>query len=89
VFFDPDNPAAGFFWYRGGSTIVVNPRGRAGAPEIKYVIGKPIYNAERMAAELAFRTNPPTSGGGNRAMYFGNHGMAAREPFAALHNAED
>lgn len=89
VFFDPANPDAGFFWFRGGATIVVNPRNRAGAPEIKYVIGKPIYNADRMAAELAFRTNPPTSGSGNRAMYFGDHGMAAREPFAALHNAED
>ena len=85
--FDPDNPAAGFFWFRGGSTVVVDPANRHGVPEIKYVISKPVGRAERQEAEHAFRTNPPH--GGARALYFGGLGLAAREPFAALHSSKD
>ncbi|MBZ9673979.1 S8 family serine peptidase [Mesorhizobium sp. ES1-3] len=81
-----ENPGAGFFWYHGGSTVVINPN-KQGEPEIKYVISKPVYSPDRLAQERAFRTNPPSSG--TRSMYFSDQGLAAREPFAALHASED
>ncbi|MER9191210.1 S8 family serine peptidase [Mesorhizobium australicum] len=84
--FYAEKPDAGSFWYHGGSTVVINPN-KHGEPEIKYVISKPIYSPDRLTEELAFRTNPPSSG--TRSMYFSDHGLAAREPFAALHASED
>ncbi len=87
IFYDPGNPAAGFFWYRGGSTVIINPNNRAGDAELKYVISKSMMRPERLEAEREFRTNPPTSS--QRGLYFGDSGLASREPFAALHRDED
>jgi hypothetical protein len=84
---DPSNPDSGYFWYRGGSTVIIDPYNRDGEPEIRYIICKGLANADRLVRERDFRTNPPTDG--LRALYFGDHGLASREPFAALHASED
>ena len=84
---DPSTPESGYFWYRGGSTVIIDPYNRDGEPEIRYVISKGLTNADRLVRERDFRLNPPTEG--LRALYFGDHGLASLEPFAALHASED
>ena len=92
--FDVDNR---FFWYTGGTTVVIDPSNERNLPEIKYTIWKRIREEEkddegkgkrdeRLFRELDFRARPPAQD--LRAMYFGDRGMAGREPFAALHSTE-
>lgn len=81
-----DDVADGFFWYRGGATIVIDPCNENNEPEIKYLIWKRLGDSRRLERERAHRGFP--EGAGNRAMYFGGRGIGSDEPFAALHATE-
>lgn len=81
----PDDP--GRFWFRGGSTLVIDPLA-PGGPAIRYAIVKPILSRERLERERAFRSGDDT--GLLRKTYFGRadantRGFGAREPFALIH----
>jgi hypothetical protein len=67
------------FWFRGGSTLVVDLE----SGELRYSIAKDIRNERRLAAERAYRGE--TGGSPQRAMYFGGLQKASSEPFALLH----
>lgn len=72
------------FWFRGGSTLVIDPFGPDGAA-IKFAVLKPITSFERLQRERSFRTG---EGGEDASSYFdqgGEAGWAAREPFAVMH----
>lgn len=75
---DPDNPAAGWFWFRGGATLILDPR--EGHREVRYVIVKNSGSESRLARQRR------TAAGGFlsplRELYFGE---SAGEPFALLH----
>jgi hypothetical protein len=77
----------GFFWYRGGATLVINPSNEHNEAEIKYLIWKRLGDDDRLARERAYRGYPPVQS--TRALYFGARGIAGDEPFAMLHSAED
>jgi hypothetical protein len=84
---DGHDVANGFFWYRGGATLVINPSNDSNEPEIEYLIWKRLGDSDRLARERAFRGYPPTQT--TRSLYFGARGVAGDEPFAMLHSAED
>jgi hypothetical protein len=75
------------FWFRGGSTLVIDPLA-PGGPAIRHAIVKPITSRERLERERAFRSGDGT--GLLRKAYFGTadanaKGFGAREPFALIH----
>jgi hypothetical protein len=77
---DGGNVKDGFFWFRGGATLIIDPR--EGRQEVRYVIVKNNdsqnrLERQRQAARGAFLS--PL-----RALYFGG---AVGEPFAMLHAA--
>lgn len=78
-------PGGESFWFRGGSTVVIDLFGRE-SPRLKYVIRKPM-TPSRLARERAFRQGD--AAGSLRAMYFGGGpgaaGFREREPFAIMH----
>ncbi|MGV8986165.1 MAG: S8 family serine peptidase [Cypionkella sp.] len=76
---EPGNPAAGHFWFRGGATLVIDPR--AGHREIRYSIIKNSGSTTR--AERQRQTAQAGASTSLRALYFGD---AAGEPFAMLHS---
>ena len=87
--FDGQNVENGFFWYGGGTTVVIDPSNRRNQPEIKYTIWKRIGDDDketRLVREREFRSYPPAQD--LRGMYFGTRGMTGNEPFAALHSTE-
>jgi hypothetical protein len=67
------------FWFRGGSTLVIDLE----SGQLRYSIAKDIRNERRLAAERAYRTG--TGGSPQQAMYFGSLRQASSEPFALLH----
>jgi len=76
---DPAQPGAGQFWFRGGATLIIDPR--HGHQEIRYAIVKNSSSTSR-----AERQRQVIHGGAAtslRALYFG---QAASEPFALLHS---
>ena len=84
---DGNDIAQGWFWFRGGATLIVDPRPPGGKPEIRYIIVKSSesevrLNRQRQAQGGFF--SPP------RALYFGGkaglRAMAA-EPFAMMHTS--
>lgn len=81
---DDDTGAdAGRFWFRGGTTLVVDLL-TPGGPRIKYSIRKPILSPSRLARERAYRSGDEQDA--LRATYFGDaRGFLAREPFALMH----
>lgn len=81
---DADGAESERFWFRGGTTLVVDLLGGAG-PEIRYSIRKPIVSPSRLARERAYRSGDEQDAA--RAMYFGRdeNGFLAREPFALMH----
>lgn len=90
--FDGKDVTSGFFWYGGGTTLVIDPSEDLSDPKIKYSIGKRIGDEgvgvdERLARERDFRNYPPIQD--LRALYFGDRGVSGRQPFAALHATED
>lgn len=72
------------FWFRGGTTLVVDLLG-PGGPAIRYSIRKPIISPSRLARERAYRSGDEQYA--LRAMYFGGDakGFLTREPFALMH----
>lgn len=68
----------GWFWFRGGATLIVDPR--KGREAIRYCIVKHCGSAGRL--ERQRRHAGGASGSALRAMYFGHD---VREPFALLH----
>lgn len=80
---DGKNVKDGFFWFRGGATLVISPRNEDHEPEIRYFIWKPLYDENRLGRERQYRGCPADQS--LRALYFGDRGIAGAEPFAALH----
>jgi hypothetical protein len=78
---DPQN---GWFWFRGGITVIIEPGDRSGrrGPSLRYVIAKRIGDGDRLARERAYRLGASDDGG---SAYFQNGSFAAQEIFAALH----
>ena len=68
----------GWFWFRGGATLIVDPR--KGREAIRYCIVKHCGSAGRL--ERQRRHAGGASGSALRALYFGRD---VREPFALLH----
>ncbi|TIV76563.1 MAG: peptidase S8, partial [Mesorhizobium sp.] len=71
----------GFFWFRGGATIIIDPR--EGFEEIRYSIIKNTGSADRQkrqAGTMAANYLSPL-----RALYFGGE---VSEPFALLHASD-
>ncbi|WP_431858099.1 S8 family serine peptidase [Azospirillum sp.] len=75
---DPAKPDGAWFWFRGGATLIIDPR--EGHREVRYCIVKNSDSSSRQDRQRR------TAAGGFlsplRALYFGN---APGEPFAMLH----
>jgi hypothetical protein len=78
----------GFFWFRGGVTLIINPR--AGKEEVRYTITKSSANESRLGRQKAMATGMTADSmrSSLRALYFGGYtqsGGPVSEPFAMLH----
>jgi hypothetical protein len=78
----------GFFWFRGGVTLIINPR--AGKEEVRYTITKSSANESRLERQKAMATGMTADSmrSSLRALYFGGYtqsGAPLSEPFAMLH----
>jgi hypothetical protein len=78
----------GFFWFRGGATLIIDPR--AGKEKVRYSIIKSSAKAPRLERQRAMATGMLTQSMRSflRALYFGGQvqsGGALTEPFAMLH----
>jgi hypothetical protein len=77
----PDN-ANGFYWFRGGATLIIDSR--PGAEEIRYAIVKNSGSASRQARQR--RTAANSFGSPLQRLYFGR---SADEPFAIMHGSAE
>jgi len=84
VAFDDKDVANGFFWFRGGATLIIDPT--PGKERISYVIVKNMNNTGRLARQRKHLTEGAATSS-LRALYFGgpNGLAAAAEPFAMMH----
>jgi len=76
------------YWFRGGVTLIIDPRAKRGAvirPEIKYAIMRSMTDLTRQRNERAYREGESS---GLRRAYFGKL-LESREPFALLHAGGD
>ena len=76
----------GFFWFRGGATLIIDPTDRQ--ESIRYIIIKSIQSDSRLAVQKQMAAG--TTASPLRALYFGGAtqmGGAMAEPFANLHAA--
>ena len=78
----------GFFWFRGGATLIIDPR--KGKEEVRYTIVKNSDSESRQQRQRAMATGTAAPGMRTslRALYFGGQvqgGGAPAEPFAMLH----
>jgi hypothetical protein len=91
---DGENMANGWFWFRGGATLIIDPCKRReendppeGLPEIRYVVVKDIASRGRL--EIQRKTAQGSFLSPLRALYFGagmpTSGGIAAEPFAMMH----
>jgi hypothetical protein len=81
---DPQDPEKGFFWFRGGATLIIDPR--EGREEIRYVIIKNCGSDKRLVRQREMASQGTLSP--LRALYFGGGakpGTALAEPFAMMH----
>ncbi|MCU4179715.1 S8 family serine peptidase [Bosea sp. BH3] len=76
--FDGKDVANGFFWFRGGATLILDAN--TGKAEIRYIVVKNVDSERRL--ELQRRTLGESHLSPLRTLYFG--GMAG-EPFALMH----
>ena len=74
----PDDAEGGWFWFRGGATLVIDPFDFA----FRYIITKNIVDPDRIIRHRASATGE--IGGALRATYFDTQAMARAEPFAML-----
>ncbi len=84
---DPGNPAAGDFWFRGGSTLIIEPFA-PGGPRLRLVLRKNMGSERRLQREREWRQ--ASRAADLRAAYFGaDHDLGERsafaEPFAFVH----
>ncbi len=81
--FDGKDVANGFFWFRGGATLIIDPA--EGQERICYSIIKNSGSKDRLDRQKQMTVGATLSS--LRALYFGGpNGMAAiGEPFAAMH----
>ena len=81
--FDGKDVANGFFWFRGGATLIIDPS--EGKERICYAIIKNSGSKDRL--ERQRQVTVGTTQSSLRALYFGGpNGMAgAAEPFAIMH----
>jgi len=81
--FDGKDVANGFFWFRGGATLIIDPS--EGKERICYAIIKNSGSKDRLDRQRQMTIG--TTQSSLRALYFGGpNGMAgAAEPFAAMH----
>jgi hypothetical protein len=75
---DPKDPAKGFFWFRGGATLILDPR--EGKREIRYSIIKNSASESRQERQRQTAGNSYLSP--LRELYFGSD---TAEPFALIH----
>ncbi|RRI03901.1 peptidase S8 [Mesorhizobium tamadayense] len=75
------NKGDGFFWFRGGATIIIDPR--EGFEEMRYAIIKNTGSTDRQKRQAQTVTANYLSP--LRALYFGGE---ASEPFAILHASD-
>jgi len=68
------------FWFRGGSTLVIDPE----AGDIRYCVHKSVRSESRLTRQRAFEQSGALPGAA--LTYFGSRG---RNPFALLHSAEE
>jgi hypothetical protein len=72
------------FWFRGGSTTLIDLETR----EVRYCIGKGVLSAARLERQRRFVSGD--SDGSLGATYFGDPRVrAGAEPFAMLHRSVD
>lgn len=76
---DFDDASRGFFWFRGGATVIIDPR--PGHEEVRYSIIK--NSNSRSRQERQRRYGRMASQSALRSLYFGDE---QREPFALLHS---
>jgi hypothetical protein len=80
--FDGKDVQNGFFWFRGGATLIIDPT--VGQEKILYSIIKNTTSKSRCQQQTDFVTKG--SVGSLRALYFGNKGPNGdAEPFALMH----
>ena len=75
----------GFFWFRGGATLIIDPR--EGKEEVRYVIWKRSDNKARLEGQKAMANGETAHAmhSSLRALYFGGQVQTGAEPFAMLH----
>jgi hypothetical protein len=76
---DPSATPPPDFWFRGGSTLVLELE----SGTVRYAVTKSIGSDRRLARERDFRTGQADNS--LRAMYYGGLNQETREPFAFLH----
>lgn len=81
VWFDPDDRSKGFFWFRGGATVIIDPR--KGRERVRYSIVKNSSSATRQQRQRELAGSNGMSA--NRSLYFAGQGV---EPFAMMHAME-
>jgi hypothetical protein len=81
----------GWFWFRGGATLIIDPRTGRNSPNIRYIIMK--NSASKTRLERQRQTAGGASMSGLRGLYFGgtdgNPTAMADEPFAIMHAHDD
>jgi hypothetical protein len=78
VWFDPADHSKGFFWFRGGATVIIDPR--KGHERVRYSIVK---NSGSQTRQQRQRELAGSSGmSAMRTLYFAGQGV---EPFAMMH----
>jgi hypothetical protein len=75
---DKDDPTRGFFWFRGGATVIIDPR--PGREQIRYSIIKNSNSDSRRERQRQFGREIGLSP--LRGLYFGGQSV---EPFALMH----
>jgi hypothetical protein len=76
----------GFFWFRGGATLIIDPQ--AGKEEVRYSIIKSSAHDSRFQRQKDMATAAHNMCDSLRALYFGDQvegASALAEPFAILH----
>lgn len=76
---DPATPDGAWFWFRGGATLIIDPR--EGHREVRYSIIKSSGSVDRLNRQRQTVSGEAMSP--LRALYFG---MDGSEPFAILHS---
>lgn len=76
--FDGKDLSNGWFWFRGGATLILDPR--QGRQEVRYSILKNTNSETRLSRQRGYASGGMSSS--LRSLYFGNQ---TAEPFAVMH----